>query len=214
MTKTKDRIASRLPTFHRVIRSPEARALHAEVRAKHPPFLKAVIADVRVNMAFRMERVEMSTTSDAVLHAIRLCWSSDAFLAQVLYRAKARLQQLGVPVLPRLFHHWAMATAQVCIGDPVVIQPGLYLAHGQVVIDGLVEIGTGVIIFPWVTIGLRSGDFHGATVGKNVRIGTGSKVVGPVKIGNGAQIGANAVVVHDVPKNVTVVGVPARVVNG
>ncbi|MCC5951655.1 MAG: hypothetical protein JJU45_06115 [Acidimicrobiia bacterium] len=104
-----------------------------------------------------------------------------------------------------------MATAQVCIGDPVVVQPGFYLAHGQVVIDGLVEVGSGTAIFPWVTIGLRAGDFTGPTIGPNVKIGTGAKVIGPVTIGPGAEVGANAVVVHDVPAHATAVGIPAAV---
>jgi serine O-acetyltransferase len=130
----------------------------------------------------------------------------------VLYRAKARMQALGIPVLPRLAHRLAMSVAQVCIGDPVVVEPGIYIAHGQVVIDGLSEVGSGAVFFPWVTVGLRSGDFNGPTIGRNVRVGTGAKIVGPIKVGDGASIGANAVVVSDVPANATAVGVPARVV--
>jgi serine O-acetyltransferase len=91
-----------------------------------------------------------------------------------------------------------------------VIQPGIYLAHGQVVIDGITTIDHGVVIFPWVTLGLRAGDFEGPTVERGVQIGTGAKVIGPVKVGAGAQIGANAVVVGDVAAHTTVVGSPAR----
>ena len=68
------------------------------------------------------------------------------------------MQALGVPLLPRLAHRLAMAIAQVSIGDPVVIEPGIYIVHGQVVVDGLVEIQSGVVIAPLVTIGLRAGD--------------------------------------------------------
>jgi serine O-acetyltransferase len=68
-----------------------------------------------------------------------------------------------------------------------------------------------VSIAPWVTIGLRAGDYQGATIERNVSIGTGAKIIGPVRIGEGATIGANAVVVDDVPAGSTVVGVPARV---
>ena len=103
-----------------------------------------------------------------------------------------------------------MALAQVSIGDPVVVGPGVYLIHGQVVIDGLVEIAEGAVIAPFVTIGLRAGDVQGATIGPGVQIGTGAKVIGPVRIGAGATIGANAVVVDDVPEGATVVGAPAR----
>jgi serine O-acetyltransferase len=128
----------------------------------------------------------------------------------VAYRAKARMQALGVPILPRLAHHFAMANAQVCIGDAVVIQPGMYIAHGQVFVDGPVEIHRGVVLFPWVTIRLARDNNQGARIGKSVRLGTGAQVVGPVTIGDGARIGANAVVVNDVAPNTTVVGMPAR----
>jgi serine O-acetyltransferase len=103
-----------------------------------------------------------------------------------------------------------MASAQVSIGDPVLVHPGVYLMHGQVVADGLVEIHEGVTIGPFVTIGLRAGNVQGATIERDVSIGTGTKVIGPVRIGAGATVGANAVVVDDVPAGATVVGVPAR----
>jgi serine O-acetyltransferase len=135
---------------------------------------------------------------------------SDAFFAQALYRAKARLQALGVPALPRLLHKLAMVTAQVSIGDPVLVEPGVYIVHGQVVADGLVRIGSGVVLSPFVTIGLQAGNVTGPTVERYVSIGTGAKLIGPVTIGTGATIGANAVVVHDVAPGTTVVGVPAR----
>jgi serine O-acetyltransferase len=185
-------------------------ALIGEVRAEHPRFFAALIADAKVTSAYRSERSEFNGRRDALLRAARLMWVSDAFLAQALYRAKARLQSLGVPVLPRLAHRLAMMTAQVCIGDPVVMQPGVYIAHGQVVVDGFVKIGRGVVIFPWVTIGLRAGNFRGPTIDRDVHIGTGAKVIGPITIGAGARIGANAVVVNDVAERATVVGIPAR----
>jgi serine O-acetyltransferase len=183
-----------------------------EIRSRHPHFVHAVLSDARLTAAHRGERFEFRSRGDAVLQALRLAWASDAFLAQVLYRGKARLQALGVPVLPRLAHRLAMIVSQVCIGDPVVIHPGVYFAHGQVVIDGVTEVQAGVVIFPWVTIGLRAGDFQGPTIGANVKVGSGAKVVGPVTVGNGARIGANAVVISDIPPRATVVGVPGRVV--
>jgi serine O-acetyltransferase len=105
-----------------------------------------------------------------------------------------------------------MASAQVSIGDPVLVAAGVYLPHGQVVIDGMVEIGPETTISPWVTIGLLTGGYKGPDIGRDVRIGTGAKVLGPVVIGDGARIGANAVVLADVPAGATAVGVPARVV--
>jgi serine O-acetyltransferase len=147
---------------------------------------------------------------DTALQVGRLAWVSDAFAAQVLYRVKARAQARGVPVLPRIAHRLAMLLAQVSVGDPVVMHPGVYIVHGQVVLDGLVEIGPGVVIAPFVTIGLRAGDVQGPVLEAGVSVGTGAKVIGPVRVGQGATIGANAVVVDDVAPGTTVVGAPAR----
>ena len=180
------------------------------LRERHPPLREALLADARATARHRGEREKFRSRRDAALQLLRLAWVSDAFVAQALYRAKARMQALGVPVLPRVAHRLAMASAQVSIGDPVVIQPGMYVIHGQVVVDGLVEIGKGAIIAPFVTIGLRAGDLRGATIGRDVTIGTGAKIVGPVTIGAGARIGANAVVIDDVPAGATVAGAPAR----
>jgi serine acetyltransferase len=184
--------------------------VRAGIRKKHPPFFEALLADARITALYRSERADFRGRADGLLQAIRLMCVSDAFLAQALYRAKARMQGLGVPVLPAVAHRLAMMTAQVCIGDPVVVRPGIYLAHGQVVIDGFVEIHRGAVIFPWVTIGLRAGDVRGPTIGNDVHIGTGAKVIGPVTLHHGARVGANAVVVDDVPPDTTVVGAPAR----
>jgi serine O-acetyltransferase len=184
------------------------------LRSRHPRLREALVADARIAAQHRGERHEFHSRLDAAAQIGRLAWVSDAFLAQALYRAKARLQALGVPVLPRVAHRLAMAMAQVSIGDPVVVHGGVYILHGQVVVDGLVEIHPGAVIGPFVTIGLRSGDVRGATIERDVRIGAGAKVIGPVTVGAGAQVGANAVVVDDVPAGATVAGVPARTVDG
>jgi serine O-acetyltransferase len=185
-------------------------AVWRAIRARHPRLREALAADARVTALYRGERHEFRSRLDLGVQILRLAWTSDAFLAQALYRVKARLQALGVPVIPRLCHRLAMMFAQVSIGDPVIMEPGVYIIHGQFVADGLVEIGTGTVIAPWVTIGLRAGDVRGATLEPGVSIGTGAKVIGPVRIGAGAQVGANAVVVDDVPAGATVVGAPAR----
>ncbi len=180
------------------------------IHARHPRLRAALVADAQVTARFRGERPEFRSRSDAAVQMLRLALVSDAFLGQALYRVKARLQARGVPVLPRLAHRLAIIVCQISIGDPVVMAPGVYIIHGQVVIDGLVEIQTGVAIGPFVTIGLRAGDVRGATIERDVSIGTGAKIIGGVRIGAGARIGANAVVINDVPAGATVVGAPAR----
>jgi serine O-acetyltransferase len=180
-----------------------------KVLDRHPPFVEAVLADARLSATQRMERRDVRPGLDTWLQVLRLLWVSDAFAAQVCYRAKAALRAKGVPVLPMVFHRLAMVLAQVSIGDPVLIHPGFYLPHGQVVIDGVVEIHPGVTIRPWVTIGLKEGDITGPTLKGGARIGTGAKLIGPITIGTKAVVGANAVVVKDVPDGATVAGVPA-----
>jgi serine O-acetyltransferase len=192
----------------------DRRAFWRALRARHPRLRDALLADARMTALHRGERAEFRSGVDAALQMARLAWSSDAFLAQASYRVKARLQAAGVPVLPRLAHRLAMVLAQVSIGDPVIVHPGVYIVHGQVVADGLVEIGEGTVIAPWVTIGLRAGDVQGPRIGPHVSIGTGAKIIGPVTVGAGARIGAGAVVVGDVAPGATVAGVPARPIVG
>lgn len=192
----------------------DAAALMRDVRARHPRLGEALLADARVTASYRGERYEFRSKADAICQILRLAWKSDAFLAQGLYRLKARLQALGVPLLPEIAHRLAIATGQVYIGDPVVVRPGLYILHGQVVIDGFTEIGAGVTVAPFVTIGLRQGNFIGPKVRDHVQIGTGAKVIGEIEVGEGAHLGANAVVLSDVEAGSVVVGAPAKPVSG
>jgi serine O-acetyltransferase len=180
------------------------------VRARHPRFIEAVLADARITSRNRGRPLSRASRSRVALEALRLAWESDGFLAQALYRAKAGLQGRGVPILPRILHRLAIATSGIYIGDPVVVHPGVHLAHGQIVIDGIAEVHSGAQIFPFVTIGLRAPSMIGPTIGPRATIGSGAKVLGEVEIGEAAKVGANAVVLADVPDGATVVGVPAR----
>jgi len=171
-----------------------------------------VVADARITAANRGDRHEFRSSTDALVQAIRLAVVTDAFLALCCYRAKAHCQARRIPVAPWILHRLAMITGQVCIGDPVVLQPGVYIPHGQIVVDGCTSVGSGVVLSPFVTLGLRAGDVIGPTIGARTVIGTGAKVIGPVNIGRRAKIGANAVVLIDVPDGATAVGVPARIV--
>lgn len=181
-----------------------------EVRRAHPAFFRAVAADARTTLAYRAEPFEFTSKIRLLLQVLRLSWVSDAFFAQLLYRAKARLQYFRIPIVPTILHRFAIMHSQVCIGSPVVIEPGIYIAHGQVVIDGFVKIASGVVLLPWVTVGLKAGIIQGPRIGNGVQIGTGAKIIGPITVGPGAVIGANAVVVSDVDAGQTVGGIPAR----
>jgi serine acetyltransferase len=140
---------------------------------------------------------------------------TQSWLAVFLFRAKHWLRASGVPVLPGCCDILSRALFRVQIGDAVTAGRGLQLPHGNVVIDGRVRIGTNCQINPWVTIGLSNSrrigfSADGPTIGDEVHIGTGAKVLGPITVGDHARIGANAVVIDDVPANTTVVGAPAR----
>lgn len=180
--------------------------------ARNPGFRVAVAADARFTCSQRGERSEFRSRFDTFCQIIRLMWVSDAFTAHVAYRLRTAMLRRRVPVLPRILHRFCMRNAQVSIGPGVLMQPGVYIVHGQIVLDGLVEVGTGTVISPWVTIGLRAGNVQGPVVGNGVNIGTGAKIIGPVKVGHDSLIGAGAVVTSDIPNAVTAVGVPATVV--
>jgi serine O-acetyltransferase len=143
----------------------------------------------------------------------------ESWLAIWLYRLKARLRAEGIVFVPGLCDMLSRVLFRVQIGDRVTIGPGLMITHGNVVIDGQTTIGSNCQINPWVTIGLSNSkrlgfSIEGPTIGDHVHIGTGAKILGPVRVGDYVRIGANAVVVHDVPANTTVVGVPAHAVGG
>ena len=95
------------------------------------------------------------------------------------------------------------------------IGQGLFIDHGMgVVIGETAEIGNHCTIYHNVTLGgtgKHKGKRH-PTLGDNVLVGAGAKLLGPFKVGEGSMIGANAVVLHDVPENGTVVGVPGKLV--
>lgn len=187
------------------------RALWASVRAAHPRLVEALREDARVFARFHGGSWAVDSPLGLARAVLALSWGTDAFLALALYRVRARLLARRVPVLPTLLHRIAMLLCQLDVGEPVVIGPGVYLPHGQVVVDGFVEIGRGVVLTPWITIGLREGDIRGPRIGDRVLVGTGARILGPVRVGDGARIGANAVVLEDVPAGATAVGVPARV---
>lgn len=131
------------------------------------------------------------------------------------YRLTHALWQLDVPVVPRFISHIARFLTGIEIHPAARLGPGLFIDHGMgVVIGETAEIGTDVTLYQGVTLGaqtLHTGKRH-PTLGDNVIVGAGAKVLGPVMIGEDCVIGAGAVVLNDVPPHATVVGVPGHVV--
>lgn len=132
-----------------------------------------------------------------------------------VHRLTHRMWQVpGLRLPARLVSQAARALTGVEIHPGAVIGRRLFIDHGMgVVIGETAEVGEDVVLFHAVTLGGRSmnrGKRH-PTVGDRVTIGAGAKILGPIYVGDDAQVGANAVVVKDVPGGAVVVGVPGVV---
>ena len=133
--------------------------------------------------------------------------------ALLSHRVARALRGAGVPVAPQAIAYLSRSLTGIEIHPCAKIGDGLFIDHGMgVVIGETAEIGENVTIYQGVTLGgtgFATGKRH-PTVEDNVTIGSGAKLLGPITIGHGAKIGANAVVIHDVPPNSTVVGNPGH----
>jgi serine O-acetyltransferase len=133
--------------------------------------------------------------------------------ALLAYRFAHALYQAGVPLLPRLISMVTRAITGIEIHPAAEIGCGLFIDHGAgVVIGETAVIGKDVTLYQGVTLGgtgFATGKRH-PTVQDNVTIGSGAKLLGPITVGHGAKIGANSVVITDVPANSTVVGNPGH----
>jgi len=129
------------------------------------------------------------------------------------HRVSHALHQGAIPLLPRMISNGTRMATGIEIHPAARIGSELFIDHGSgVVIGETAEIGDCVTLFQGVTLGgtgFATGKRH-PTVECNVTIGSGAKLLGPITIGHGAKIGANAVVIHDVPPNSTVVGNPGH----
>ena len=130
------------------------------------------------------------------------------------YRAAQSLQNLHVPFIPWALEKLTLLIFRCVIPRRCTIGEGTELGYGgiAVVIHERAHIGRRVMISPCVTIGGRSGKVEVPVIEDDVFIGSGAKILGDVRIGRGAQIGANAVVLHSVPAGAVVAGVPARII--
>jgi serine O-acetyltransferase len=133
--------------------------------------------------------------------------------ALLAHRVAHALHRAGVPLLPRVIAAAARSLTGIEIHPAVKIGRGLFIDHGMgVVIGETAEIGDDVTLYQGVTLGgtgFATGKRH-PTVQDNVTIGSGAKLLGPITVGHGSKIGANSVVIHDVPPNSTVVGNPGH----
>jgi serine O-acetyltransferase len=129
------------------------------------------------------------------------------------YRVAHAMHRAGVPILPRAIAMVLRTITGIEIHPAANIGRGFFIDHGAgVVIGQTADIGDDVTLYQGVTLGgtgFATGKRH-PTVEDNVTIGSGAKLLGPITIGHGAKIGANSVVITDVPPNSTVVGNPGH----
>jgi len=140
------------------------------------------------------------------------------FLPVIIIRLSAEFYKLKIF---RLFAHiltWLNVFIFGIESTPrCKIGPGLLIPHSSGTVIGASIIGKNVTIFQGVTLGAQEADmyFNSKTrpeIGNNVIIGAGSKILGKVKVGDNVVIGANSVVLEDVPANVVIAGIPAKII--
>ncbi|HWB68714.1 MAG TPA: serine O-acetyltransferase EpsC [Solirubrobacterales bacterium] len=171
--------------------------------------LRRVIGEVRADVATARDR-------DPAAHGVssfEILASWAGVQALLAHRFAHAMREAGVPVAPRVVAYLARSVTGIEIHPAAEIGPGFFIDHGAgVVIGETAEIGARVTLYQGVTLGgtgLQPGKRH-PTLGDDVTVGSGAKLLGPIAVGSGAKIGANTVVIEDVPRAATVVGNPGR----
>jgi serine O-acetyltransferase len=173
--------------------------------------LRRIAGEIRADVASARDRDPAARGIGTT--EILMNWAGvQAILA---HRIAHALHDAGVPGLPMAISYTSRAVTGVEIHPAARIGDEFFIDHGSgVVIGETAEIGDRVTLYQGVTLGgtgFQRGKRH-PTVGDEVTIGSGAKLLGPVTVGRGAKVGANTVVVADVPENATVVGNPGHTV--
>jgi serine O-acetyltransferase len=164
---------------------------------------RLIASDLRAKAAWSYER----TGATAILKVLL----TDGTPAMIWYRLMQWARRWRLSPLEMICNRINTICCDCIIGRGAEFGPGFVLIHSLgVVINGSVRGGANVKIEHQVTIGAERR--QSPVLGNDVFIGAGAKIIGSVTIGDGARVGANAVVVHDVPAGATVVGIPAKVV--
>lgn len=142
--------------------------------------------------------------------------SSPSIKAMVYYKITNKLYKKNHNILAKMIAQRARRVTGIEINPGATIGKNVFIDHGMgVVIGETAEVGDNVLLYHGVTLGGVGGDKNAKrhpTVEDDVVIGAGAKVLGPITIGKGAKIGANAVVLKSVPPYATAVGIPARII--
>ncbi|MCX0412517.1 serine O-acetyltransferase EpsC [Clostridium perfringens] len=166
------------------------------------------------NLKYAIENVMKNDPAARTKLEVLLLYQSIHVL--IFYRIAHGLYKIKLFFLARLISQLGRFFTGIEIHPGAKIGKGLFIDHGMgVVIGETAEIGDNVTIYHGVTLGgtgKDKGKRH-PTIGNNVIIGCGAKILGPISIGDGAKIGANSVVLKNVPKGKTAVGIPAVIKN-
>jgi serine O-acetyltransferase len=170
---------------------------------------KRLVHEVRADVKAARDRDPAAQEVSSM--EILLSWGGvQALLA---HRFAHALLEAGVPVAPRVVAYLTRSVTGVEIHPAASIGREFFIDHGSgVVIGETAEIGQRVTLYQGVTLGgtgFQRGKRH-PTLGDNVTVGSGAKLLGPIAVGDGAKIGANTVVIEDVPPGATVVGNPGH----
>ena len=168
-----------------------------------------VTREVREDLAAALERDPAARS----VGRVEMLLTYRGVQALLAHRVSHALYAAGVPLLPRWLSYATTAMTGVEIHPAARIGRGLFIDHGVgVVIGETAEVGDDVTIYLGVTLGgtgFARGKRH-PTLGDQVMVGAGAALLGPIVIGERSKIGANSVVIHDVPPNSTVVGNPGH----
>lgn len=167
-----------------------------------------------VGILFRKEVKAIFERDPAAANYLEVLLTYSGLYALIFYRVSHWLLKARVPFFPRLTSQIGRFFTGIEIHPGATIGNGLFIDHGMgVVIGETAIIGDNVTLYQGVTLGgtgKEKGKRH-PTLGSNIVVGAGAKVLGNITIGDDVNIGANAVVVRDVPSDSTVVGVPGRI---
>lgn len=130
--------------------------------------------------------------------------------AITLFRLASGMKRRRIPVIPQLMSFALHVWHGLEIKLDMPVGGGLFIAHCQGSVIFATSIGENVTFIHNVTLGIRN-EFEFPTLGNNVFVGAGARILGGVIVGDGAKIGANAVVIGDIPPGATAIGIPAKV---
>jgi serine O-acetyltransferase len=171
--------------------------------------LRRLVGEIRRDVAAAHERDPAARG----VSSLEILASWPGVHALLAHRVSHAMHHAGVPLVPRLLATATRAITNIEIHPAAKIGDALFIDHGTgVVVGETAEIGDNVTLYQGVTLGgtgFARGKRH-PTVEDNVVVGSGAKLLGPITVGHGSKIGANSVVIHDVPPRSTVVGNPGH----